>query len=155
MTLTYRLAKLKKRQMKRSALTVCVFVTLLVTSTLASEDRNGNWWRSQQKSVKAVYVVGMIDGVGTGEAILTKDGPTAALKAFTATADRLLVGAKAEQLMDGMDRFYSDFRNRSILTSHALFIVAMQISGATDEQIQNWTLIFRRATSAASAASGD
>jgi hypothetical protein len=96
----------------------------------------------------------MIDGVDTGGAILVKDGADA-VKAFNATVGQLFGVAKVGQLVDGMDRFYSDFRNRGIATSHALFIVAMQISGATDEQIRALTLLYRRASSAASAKFGD
>jgi len=144
--------------MKTCALAVCVFVSVLVTSSLAEEDRDGNWWRTRRELDKAVYVTGMIDGVYIGTAILTKDimtkGDPTALDSLTAGTKRLLVGVKVEQLVDGMDRFYSDFRNRGIMAWAALYIVGMQISGATDEEIRTWTLMYRRASSEASAVYG-
>jgi hypothetical protein len=153
----------KSTKMKRSAFTACVFIPLLITSILASEDRDGNWWRTRRGFDKAVYVTGMIDGVYIGTAILTKNiltrgdskGDSTAVDSLTAGAKRLLVGVKVGQLVDGMDRFYSDFRNRGIMAWAALYIVSMQISGATDEEIRTWTLMYRRASSEASAIHGD
>jgi hypothetical protein len=145
--------------MKTCALAVCVFVGVLVTSTLAEEDRDGNWWRTRRVFDKAVYVTGMIDGVSIGTAILTKNimtkGDPTALDSLATGTKRLLAGVKVQQLVDGIDRFYSDFRNRGIMTWAAFYIVGMQISGATDEEIQNWTLMYRRASSEASAIHGD
>jgi hypothetical protein len=57
--------------MKRLLLTLGA-AALLVTSSLAEENRDGNWWRAQKKAVKTVYVSGMIDGACIGGASLTK-----------------------------------------------------------------------------------
>jgi hypothetical protein len=109
------------------------------------------------------YVTGMIDGVSVGTAILAKNiltkgnskGAATAVDSLNAGTKRLLGGVKVEQFIEGMDRFYSDFRNRGIMAWAAFYIAGMQISGATDEEIHTWTLMYRRASSEASALQGD
>jgi hypothetical protein len=41
--------------MKTCALALCAFVSVLVASSLAEEDRDGNWWRTRRQFDKAVY----------------------------------------------------------------------------------------------------
>jgi hypothetical protein len=92
--------------MKTCPLALCVFVSVLVTSSLAEEDRDGNWWRTRRQSTKAVYVTGMIDGLSVGTAILTKNlltqgnskGDATAVDSLNAGTKRLLGGVKVDNL---------------------------------------------------------
>jgi hypothetical protein len=117
---------------------------LLVTSSFAEGfTRDGNWWRSQQKQVKAAYVTGQIDGVHVGmaafakimltkEDIPTKDFLASFAKdtpingdsdaALLTAIKRYFVGVKVEQVVDGLDRFYSDKSNRGISTTDLLWM---------------------------------
>jgi hypothetical protein len=128
-----------------------------VTSSLADDSHDGNWWRAQKKVVKAIYITGMIDALYSGVGILTKDGLTKGTVAPGDGADVLLTCAKGfsaikvERLADGLDRFYSDFRNRGITTAYALHIMQIELSGAPESEIRMWIELYQRASSEADA----
>jgi hypothetical protein len=123
-----------------------IILTALAANTLPGvnfDDRNGNWWNTRSKMEKAIYTLGMMDGVYTGGAILIKSGAQA-VNGFNSDVERLFGKTNAAQLIDGMDRFYRDFRDRGIGTSQALWLVGWQISGATDAQLQPYIIALRR-----------
>jgi hypothetical protein len=119
---------------------------LLVTSSFAEGfTGDGNWWRSQQRVVKAGYVTGVTDGVYIGAAMLSKVileklkiTPNADVMDLLHKSPRGLFGdVKVGPIIDAIDRFYSDVRNRRIPT---YYVVKMQIASTPDEQIRlMWT----------------
>ena len=95
---------------------------LLVTSSFAEETHDGNWWRAQHKEVRAGYVTGMTDGLYIGVAIFGKAvlekldiTPNADVMDLLHKSPQGLFGdVKVGPIIDAIDRFYSDVRNRSI-----------------------------------------
>jgi hypothetical protein len=94
---------------------------------------NGAWWGQKSHVFHEAWVSGYKSGLHQGEGHdteLTKFGPI--------------------ELVDGLDKFYSDFRNRNINVHDALPFVAAQLSGAPDEKL-NAQLLKLRAAAAGSA----
>ena len=114
---------------------------LLVTSSFAEETHDGNWWRAQHKEVKAGYVTGMTDGLYIGVAIFGKAilgkldiTPNADVMDLLHKSPQGLFGdVKVGPIIDAIDRFYSDVRNRSI---PSYYVVKMQIASTPDKQIR-------------------
>ena len=50
----------------------------------------------------------------------------------------------AEQLLDGIDEFYSDFRNRSIDIKWAFLVVMQQIAGKPEKDINQFIEYIRK-----------
>lgn len=118
------------------------FVFLLTTliAADAGEHHDGKWWLKQSALEKAIYTTGMMDGVYIGTSIVGHDG----VAQFNRAADRLLEQKNTKQVVDGVDAFYHDFRNRNIPTAGAIWIVCQQINGATDEQLSGIILQYRQ-----------
>ncbi len=127
-------------------------VVCIVSHALAGEfsDRDGNWWNTRSNTEKAIYTLGMIDGVETAGAMLTQKSRSVS-DDFESDFARLFVKTEVKQLREGMDRFYSDFRNRRVPTSDALWLVALQISGVPEDEVERLTVSVRRASSEANA----
>jgi hypothetical protein len=134
---------MNKYQKNLTVLALLIFSAIM--SSHAEEAPDGNWWRALQKEAKAGYVTGMTDGVYIGVAMLGK----ATLEKLDITPNpdvmdllhknpRGLFGdVKVGPIIDAIDRFYSDVRNRSIPT---YYVVKMQIASTPDEQIRSmWT----------------
>lgn len=47
-----------------------------------------------------------------------------------------IVNITNEQISDGLDRLYEDFKNRGIKLADAIYVVQKQIKGATEEEIE-------------------
>jgi hypothetical protein len=51
----------------------------------------------------------------------------------------------ASELIDGLDSFYKDFRNRNILVDDALSYIVDQLRGASDDKLKDELLKMRAA----------
>jgi hypothetical protein len=109
----------------------------------AGDERDGTWWRQQTQYVRVIYVLGAIDGMASGSFVASASG-SEAMQEYEQRVIRLIGRSRAGQLSEGVDVFYRDFRNRSILASNALCIVAAQIGGMPDKEVAAWTEVFRR-----------
>jgi len=116
-------------------------VLLASVPVRAQEDseRNGMWWvQLQMKSpenaffYKVGYAIGFIDGweqghrSGFGEALGFGAAKPAALSAFSGNVT-LHNGVTAGQLVDGLDDFYRDYRNRRIRVGEAIEGVVLPV----------------------------
>jgi hypothetical protein len=100
----------------------------------------GNWWRSQMQSEKYHYTAGLFDGMtagfnfiefGMSAQILFKTGNPNSHK----TASKNYVHITGGQLVDGLDKFYSDYRNRSIPVSNAVTVVLNSVAGMPQDTL--------------------
>jgi hypothetical protein len=145
--------KRRKSKMNKYQKILTVVALMCFSGITSSFARDGYWWREQNGAVKAVYVAGMNEGADYA----------ARLAQYVAkTTDKANLGGKvvsnilmanqglfngdftAKQLVDGMDRFYSDKRNRSIATTCALHVVDMQLGGASKSDTESLAERFRR-----------
>ena len=68
-------------------------------------------------------------------AVDIKDLPPEAAS-YSENIDGDAIGGINDQLVDGLDSFYSDYRNRKILINVAVWLVAKEISGKSKEEME-------------------
>ena len=118
--------------------------------------RDGNWWRARPRATKLAYLVGFFDGMELGERFSYWGLPQKDGKMNPATGDigesydkmysQYIKNVTSGQMVDGVDKFYEDYRNRSIRIYDALWIVANMISGKSDAEMQTMIESFRKLT---------
>jgi hypothetical protein len=107
-------------------------------------NRDGEWWNTLGESVKSGFIVGFVDGIALGNEFSwwgmtdkqSKECSSATISSFQKMSDRYLVSLAYSQLKDGLDNFYKDSRNRSILMAGAMWIVVQKINGVPKEKLQ-------------------
>lgn len=135
-----------------------VFLSLLLATVvclpiLADDDRrDGNWWQNQPKTARAIYVIGFFDGMDLGHSFsywkYSKDKASLenwiplTQRSYTEYTQKYLNNVTAGQLSEGLDSFYSDYRNRRIRVSAAVWLVANAIAGTSEAElnkmIESW-----------------
>jgi hypothetical protein len=119
----------------------------------ASTRRDGNWWRDLTKVEKITYMTGFFDGMHLGSnfsywEILEKDKNDPAIakvaNSYQDYAAKYLQNVTNGQLADGLDTFFSDYRNRRIETSDAVWLVLNEISGKSDAEMQQMIESWRK-----------
>lgn len=123
-------------------------------STVLAQDanrRDGNWWRDQTRLSQANYITGFFDGMELGHRfsiwknVNDKKAGDAVYRAsisYEEYSRRFLGAVTAGQLVDGLNDFYADYRNRSIRVHDGVWLVVNQIAGTPKEQVdsmvENW-----------------
>jgi hypothetical protein len=134
-----------------------IILLLILIQISYAEDtrRDGNWWIQQDKNTKYTYVVGFFDGLGLGNrfsyweivekpsASNTKCAERAA-KSFSNHINKYLRNVPNNQISEGLDSLYSDFKNRKIMTSDGFWIVVNQISGVSNSEMDEMILNYRK-----------
>jgi hypothetical protein len=140
--------------MKASLVIILVMLGgLTMQAQQQQEPHNGNWWIKEDTKLKQLlYVMGFLDGLNDGESRLSGEvyvnsdkvkfadclkNISAAYKRLDRYTDNVTVG----QMWEGVDDFYKDYRNRSILVSNAIDIVLRAIKG---EDVEQLTLFYRK-----------
>jgi hypothetical protein len=141
--------------MKRKLLAslVITFLVMVLPVGLMAEDnrRDGNWWLSQDRVTRSAYITGFFDGMDLGNAFsywefVNKKEMAPCMqqvfKSYGEYNDKYFKNVTNLQLVDGLDTFYADFRNRSILVHGAVWLVVNSIAGTPqkelDSLIDNW-----------------
>lgn len=130
---------------------ISIFLGVLVNLTMADELRqDGNWWSNQEAGEKAVYVIGFLDGMAYESKIWDMGLMVAEGKDFDPVLNRY--AAKAEtfannnfkrefahltvgNIVDGLDKFYADYRNHRIEVSEAMVVVVRSMDGTPEDEI--------------------
>jgi hypothetical protein len=117
--------------------------------------RDGNWWTGLTgltgpgdtdpvKVVKLAYVAGIVDGVQLGMVSSTvlipnkSEKPACVDDVAASSVDfrrKYLNHVTNDQISDGLDTFYADYRNRRIMVNNAILPVLMGIAGTPEEQV--------------------
>ncbi len=89
---------------------------------------NGLWWQSKSSTFRDGFMTGYKSGTlhTAGHAIDINQFP-------------------AIELIDGLDSFYKDFRNRNILVDDALIYIVDQLRGVPDDKLHDELLKMRAA----------
>jgi hypothetical protein len=122
------------------------FASLVLVLCLAShiaaavERRDGNWWIPLSENLKLAYITGFFDGTHLGRAFSAHDFTNTTTRlaieaSFDKNADKYLGNVTNDQLVDGLNDFYKDFRNRRIRVNDATWVVVNDISGTPKEQL--------------------
>jgi hypothetical protein len=136
-----------------------LFLFALVCECQADDTRrDGNWWALQAEMNQVGYVTGFFDGLILEQRIfdasLLNVAPPKFNQQFVEFAsnveiqantqmERLFTRVTVSQLRDGLNNFYSDVRNRSVLAFNAVFVVANAIAGAPMERVENLAETYR------------
>jgi hypothetical protein len=139
--------------MKKITSVLGAALALAFSAQLAHADqaRDGNWWRTHNNVSHVDYILGFFDGMNLGESFsvwkytIDKDKAADAVATLVSNSydemtRRYMTGVTANQLVDGLDAFYVDFRNRNIRLNNATWLVLRQISGVPMDQlhVENW-----------------
>jgi hypothetical protein len=118
-------------------------------SVAADTDHSGQWWRDQEHQAKYQAVARLFDGQTIGSNLL-EFGMSARV---LLKAERLPKGESTTQkyvsfdgaqLVDGLDRFYSDPRNAVIPVSKASQVVLHSVAGTPRRAVQEMTEEYRK-----------
>jgi hypothetical protein len=129
---------MKRNVMLQTLLLICVLFTLPSLTAAEENRRDGNWWRQQDRLTRSVYVIGFFDGMDLGHNFsywnFVKDKKMNVCMAKVAESyanhsSKYFKNVTNIQLVDGLDTFYTDFRNRSILVADAVWLVVNGIAG--------------------------
>lgn len=130
-----------------SKLATILAVGLTVQHAKAEEiRRDGNWWRTTTREFRLSYMVGFSDGIWLGWRFSSvnlrgKDGQLDATevirvgRSFDKSLD-LIENLTNLQVVDGLDKFYTDYRNRRIRVLEAVWIVLQSINGTPDNDME-------------------
>jgi hypothetical protein len=139
--------------MKQLLIVLILLPLLPVCAHAQSHRRDGNWWKDLTPSGKLNYMVGFFDGTELGNSFsywgMAKDsgGKTTtclseAVKSYQDYGAKYLTNVTNDQIVDGLDAFYKDYRNRSIRVHDAVWLVANSIAGTPqnelDKMIESW-----------------
>ena len=140
--------------------TKCLFIALVVAflgvyansiALSAADQRDGNWWRQQGYGVQLAYVTGFFDGMELGKNFSCwnfindpskKRCLEAVINSFYEYLHKYFSNITNDQIVDGLNAFYEDFRNRKIRLDNGVWIVVNEIAGKSEKEmkkmIENW-----------------
>jgi hypothetical protein len=135
------------------------FALLLVIPASASTPleqqlRNGKWWQSLTQSQRWNHVVGIFDGTRLGLNLIlpaTRPGKNRAncfaqITSGFDEAERRYIGDLTNgNIVEGLNAFYRDYRNKRIYIADATLLVLYSIAGTPQKQIDELAETFRRA----------
>jgi hypothetical protein len=141
---------------KSKSQALSAFFLLAISMSVFGGDfsTDGNWWLSLPKNVRAVYVAGFFDGKELGHNFSTWKylSPNAskaeqasvnkARQSYSEYSQKYSHNITFDQLVDGLDSFYSDYRNRRIQLSGGVWLVLNAVAGTPEDElnkmIENW-----------------
>jgi hypothetical protein len=138
--------------MKRG-LVWCVVFFVGPSLLAAVGTRSGDFWLGLKPLEKSTYVLGILDGMEVGELFsfvgIARKNPSdpcagKAEEAFPKMVETYVGSSNVGQIDDGLDAFYGDYRNRSITTRDAIWIVLNEIHGTPEDQMKKMIESFRR-----------
>jgi hypothetical protein len=113
------------------------------------EDNSGEW----AGVIKLSFVRGFFDGIELGswfstwspELSVAESPPLEEARArYMSYRAKYVAGIAPAQVVDGLDDFYADYRNRSMSVPSAIWLVLNSIAGTPDDQLQTMIEGFRR-----------
>lgn len=126
---------------------------------------NGHMWKSFDGSMKAGWIAGFGDGlkqampesvksfissglIKAAEKTLGDRGVGKEVDRTTASLYKKLTlsGLSYGQIIDGLDNFYKDYRNMTVLAQEAIWIVKLELRGAPQEFIDGEARLLRMPT---------
>jgi hypothetical protein len=132
-----------------------ILVSLMMMGTVAygaADDIrfDGDFWNKSDRTVKQFFISGILGGIIAGQdrvmasAMEGVENGQIDMKCFAAISSlKSLLEADMEkievgQIVDGMDEFFSDFKNKSIKVKWAYLVVRQQIKGTSEEEIKKF-----------------
>jgi hypothetical protein len=143
--------------MRKYAIAAVITATLTAitqTSTAQGARRDGNWWRELSPVVRTGVAVGFFDGLRLGRDFAYWGIPNIgdrvdpcmfkATDSYDKYSEQYVSPITAGQLVDGLNSFYEDYRNRSIMSDRAIWLVLNGIAGTPEGRLQTMIEAHRR-----------
>jgi len=131
---------------------------LIPVSSIAEQTKNGYWWNELNKEQKLFFLFGYhtaledtYQGFWIGSLVKFMEENPDASKAIPEGWFKYakavynyyieyeqLAGFQYRQIIDGIDTFYNDFRNKTIDITDAIKVVAMQLHNRPEEEIKRF-----------------
>jgi hypothetical protein len=108
---------------RRSFPAVAIVFTVAFEASADVGSHDGNWWRKQEDSLKIGYVIGCMDHLVAANPEWAKGVTFGHVLSFNEIVDRL-------------NLFYSDSRNRSVPVQVAIPAIVFKIAKSKPEPIQ-------------------
>jgi hypothetical protein len=123
--------------------------TIVASSGAQNVPIDGNWWLQLPVLVKEGYVLGLWDGTMIGGQLATmglsdEAARKDAAQSFTTDFNKYVAGITVDQMVDGLNVFYEDYRNRNILVRYAVWPIVYGISGMPQPKIDSLIAGYRR-----------
>ena len=130
-----------------------VFLMIMGTVAYVGADEirfDGNFWKNSDQTTKEFFVSGVLGGIFAGQdrvmASAMEDVEKgkidmkcfAAISSLKSSLEADMKKIKVGQIVDGIDEFYSDFKNRSIKVKWAYLVVMQQIKGTSEEETKKF-----------------
>jgi hypothetical protein len=133
-------------------LALAALLQLAAPDLRAEEQRHdGHLWGALPRDFKVSHMQGLIHGSAIGVEF-TREGLAAndpcrdkLLPSFAKTAQGLLAEVSPEQIVDGVDTIFKDYRNRSLLITDAVYVALRAIGGLSPENVEKLLQSVRRA----------
>jgi hypothetical protein len=131
----------------------CLMLLLSMSVTGEENRRDGNWWRNETKVAQLNYIVGFFDGMVLGRNFSYWDFADKVdmwncvqkvADSYREHESKYLKHVTNRQLVDGLDSFYADFRNRRIQIYGAVWLVLNEIAGTPKEKLESMVESWRR-----------
>ena len=133
----------------RRALLTALIILFSVTYAFADEVKyDGDFWRQRNRATKELIVSAVFWGSEAGqnrvfaEVVLNRAGKSIEVECANAVSDVLKtlederIAIHTGQVVDNMDKFYSDPRNKSLILKWAFLVAMEQVTGRPDEEIR-------------------
>lgn len=108
---------------RRLVVLLSLLVLISTAHAQSSNRRDGNWWRAQDRQAKVDYMIGFFDGMSLGNNFSywkyvnqtpPSNVPDLVLESYNEYTEKYMMSVSSGQMTDGLDSFFSDYRNRSI-----------------------------------------
>lgn len=140
--------------------TIAMLLFVLITAyseQCFSEDgpRNGNYWREMDYAGRLNYIVGFFDGMELGKMfslweLMDEDENIGCncelevIESYGKYSDLFMSNITNYQVVDGLNEFYADYKNRSIKIDSGFWVVLNIIAGVPDYKVQELIENLRR-----------
>lgn len=140
--------------MKRYVIFLLICVLFAPVLSNAEETRgDGNWWIKVNNNARGKFMSGFSFGMGLGYNFsywgFNRDTKTAncvakVMDSYNEHFSKYFKNVTTDQLVDGLDSFYADYRNRRIMVTGAVWLVVNGIAGTPQEELDKMIENFRR-----------
>ncbi|OQY74437.1 MAG: hypothetical protein B6D44_04240 [Ignavibacteriales bacterium UTCHB2] len=135
---------------------ISTILTLFCCSLLLPQTirKDGNWWTDRDEYGQSMFVIGFFSGMDLGERFSywkyydEENNPCdeAAVESYVEYWDNYVANVNSSQVVDGLNEFYKDYRNRKILIKDAVWLILNEISGRPKEEMDVMIENFRKNT---------
>jgi hypothetical protein len=111
---------------------------------------DGSWWVSNvDMGIKLGYVAGTIDGtIAVCKTVAVEAGRDFCAQNSALITLTLMSGTYVTngQVVDGLDHFYQDYRNQSVIVPWAMVYVLLELQGANPQVLEQYRRTLLNAT---------